>query len=140
MTNKKKPRKAEPAASTVAPPAPPAPPEPPAPPPVVAPLADLPPPPAAELDYVTRLAADLVTQLGPQLLQHGQPSPVLLYGLSAAAKVVEVTAQLELERAKREQPERVAEYEAQWLLVLQRREQYEQHAAEQARAGHEVKP
>lgn len=93
------------------------------------------PPPAAELEFVEKLAADLIGQLGPQLQQLGHGSPVLLYGLAAAAKVVEVTARSQLEQLTLEYPERAAEFEAQWVLVLQRREQYEHHAAEQARAS-----
>ena len=97
------------------------------------------PPPPAELAYVEKLASDLVGQLGTQLAAQGHPSPVLLWGLAAAARVVETTLLHELEKAKAEQPEQSTQLEAEWVRILQRREQYEQHAGEQARAAFEVK-
>jgi hypothetical protein len=88
-----------------------------------------------EAAFVDKLAADLIGQLGPQLQAMGYPSPVLLYGLSAAAAVVEVTAQRQLDALKLEHPDRAAEFEQQWVRVLEQREEHTQRAREQALAA-----
>jgi hypothetical protein len=89
----------------------------------------------AEAAFIDKLATDLIGQLAPQLQALGHPSPVLLYGLSAAAAVVEVTAQRQLEQLKLEHPDRAAEFEQQWVRVLEQREEHTQRAREQALAA-----
>lgn len=88
-----------------------------------------------EAAFVDKLATDLIGQLAPQLQALGYPSPVLLYGLAAAAAVVEVTAQRQLEQLKLEHPSRATEFEQQWVQVLEQREEHTQRAREQALAA-----